>query len=70
MHIKELLKDAYERAAHAKESDDYSGISTGFKELDILLGCFQKSDLIVLAARTFLRKTALALDMMRHATLI
>lgn len=70
VHIKELLKDAYERAAHAKESDDYSGISTGFKELDVLLGGFQKSDLIVLAARPSVGKTALALDMMRHAALI
>jgi replicative DNA helicase len=65
-----LLKDAYERASHAKESDDYSGISTGFKELDVLLGGFQKSDLIVLAARPSVGKTALALDMMRHAALI
>ncbi|HOV17431.1 MAG TPA: replicative DNA helicase [Candidatus Dojkabacteria bacterium] len=70
VHIKDLLKDAYERASHAKESDDYSGISTGFKELDILLGGFQKSDLIVLAARPSVGKTALALDMMRHAALI
>ncbi|HPP18877.1 MAG TPA: replicative DNA helicase [Candidatus Dojkabacteria bacterium] len=70
VHIKELLKDAYERASHSKESDDYSGISTGFKELDVLLGGFQKSDLIVLAARPSVGKTALALDMMRHAALI
>ena len=70
IHLKDLLKDAYERAAHAKESDDYSGISTGFKELDILLGGFQKSDLVVLAARPSVGKTSLALDMMRHAALM
>ncbi len=70
IHIKDLLKDAYERASHAKESDDYAGISTGFKELDILLGGFQKSDLVVLAARPSVGKTSLALDMMRHAALI
>ncbi len=70
IHIKDLLKDAYERAAHATESDDYVGISTGFKELDVLLGGFQKSDLVVLAARPSVGKTSLALDMMRHAALI
>lgn len=70
IHIKDLLKDAYERASHAKESDDYAGISTGFKELDILLGGFQKSDLVVLAARPSVGKTSLALDMMRHAALM
>ncbi|MFA5623237.1 MAG: replicative DNA helicase [Candidatus Dojkabacteria bacterium] len=70
VHVKELLKDAYERASHAKGSDDYSGISTGFRELDVLLGGFQKSDLIILAARPSVGKTALALDMMRNAALI
>ena len=70
VHIKELLKDAYERASHAKENDDYAGISTGFKGVDVLLGGFQKSDLIILAARPSVGKTALALDMMRHASLI
>jgi len=70
VHIKELLKDAYERAAHAKESDDYSGISTGFRELDVLLGGFQKSDLVIVAARPSVGKTSLALDMMRHASLV
>lgn len=70
IHIKDLLKDAYERAAHAKESDDYAGISTGFRELDVLLGGFQKSDLIIVAARPSVGKTSLALDMMRHATLL
>ncbi|NLZ24233.1 replicative DNA helicase, partial [Candidatus Dojkabacteria bacterium] len=69
-HIKELLKDAYERASHAKESDDYSGISTGFRELDVLLGGFQRSDLIIIAARPSVGKTSLALDMMRHAALL
>ncbi len=70
VHVKELLKDAYERAAHAKSTDDYSGISTGFRDLDVLLGGFQKSDLIILAARPSVGKTSLALDMMRHASLV
>lgn len=70
VHVKELLKDAYERAAHAKSSDDYAGISTGFREMDVLLGGFQKSDLIILAARPSVGKTSLALDMMRHAALV
>ncbi len=70
IHIKDLLKDAYERAAHAKNTDDYSGISTGFRDLDVLLGGFQKSDLIIVAARPSVGKTSLALDMMRHAALV
>ncbi len=69
VHIKELLKDAYERAAKAQDSDELRGISTGFKDLDSLLGGYQKSDLIILAARPSVGKTALALDMMRHAAI-
>jgi replicative DNA helicase len=50
-------------------SQEYKGISTGFRELDALLGGFQKSDLIILAARPAVGKTSLALDMIRHASL-
>ncbi|KUK67629.1 MAG: replicative DNA helicase [candidate division WS6 bacterium 36_33] len=70
VHIKDLLKDAYERAERADKDEAYLGISTGFKDLDDLLGGFQKSDLIILAARPSVGKTALALDMMRHAALV
>ena len=70
IHIKELLKDAYERAERADKDEAYLGISTGFKDLDDLLGGFQKSDLIILAARPSVGKTSLALDMLRHAALV
>jgi len=70
IHIKELLKEAYERAAKGKDTDDYKGVSTGFKDLDALLGGFQKSDLVILAARPSVGKTSLTLDMMRHAALV
>lgn len=70
IHIKELLKDAYERAERADNEEAYLGISTGFKDLDDLLGGFQKSDLIILAARPSVGKTSLALDMLRHAALV
>ena len=70
VHIKDLLKDAYERAERADKDEAYLGISTGFKDLDDLLGGFQKSDLIIVAARPSVGKTALALDMMRHVALV
>lgn len=70
LHIKELLKEAYERAERADKDEAYLGISTGFRDLDNLLGGFQKSDLIILAARPSVGKTSLALDMLRHAALV
>jgi len=70
VHIKDLLKDAYERAERADRDEAYLGISTGFKDLDDLLGGYQKSDLIIIAARPSVGKTSLALDMMRHAAMV
>jgi replicative DNA helicase len=70
VHIKDLLREAYERAERADNDEAYLGISTGFKDLDDLLGGFQKSDLIIIAARPSVGKTSLALDMMRHAAMI
>lgn len=66
-HIKDLLKDAYERAETADEGEGTLGVSTGFVMLDKLLGGFQKSDLVILAARPSVGKTSLSLDFVRHA---
>ena len=44
-----------------------SGIPTGFKKLDSLTSGFQKSDLIIIAARPGMGKTALALNCARNA---
>jgi replicative DNA helicase len=44
-----------------------SGVPTGFKKLDTLTSGFQKSDLIIIAARPGMGKTALALNFARNA---
>ncbi|WKZ31342.1 MAG: replicative DNA helicase [Candidatus Dojkabacteria bacterium] len=69
VHIKDLLKDAYERAEKADGDSAVRGVSTGFKDLDALLGGFQQSDLIILAARPSVGKTSLSLDFLRHAAI-
>jgi len=43
-----------------------SGVSTGFKKLDTLTSGLQNSDLIILAARPGMGKTALALNLARN----
>ena len=66
-HIKEDLKDAYERIEKLHQGErKLRGVSTGFEELDNLLSGFQKSDLVVLGARPSFGKTALALDIARN----
>ncbi|MGH6953969.1 MAG: DnaB-like helicase C-terminal domain-containing protein, partial [Alphaproteobacteria bacterium] len=55
------LKDAIEVAEAAFRRDgSLTGVSTGFKDLDVLLGGLHKADLIVLAGRPSMGKTALA----------
>jgi replicative DNA helicase len=45
------------------------GIPTGFPAIDNKLAGFQKSDLIILAARPSMGKTSLALDFARLAAI-
>ncbi len=44
-----------------------TGVPTGFTKLDDMTGGFQKSDLIIIAARPSMGKTALALNIAYHA---
>lgn len=49
-----------------REKGKLRGLATGYVDLDEKLGGLQKSDLVVLAARPSMGKTALALDFMRN----
>lgn len=51
------------------EQDEVTGIASGFKELDLLTGGFQKGDLFVLGARPSVGKTALALHLAARAAM-
>ena len=62
-----LLPDIFARLKRQHESEEKGiseelGVSTGFLELDQLLGGFRKSNLIILGARQSMGKTALALN--------
>jgi len=69
VELKEELSEAWERLDRLHNSGDgLRGVPTGFKELDEKLSGLQKSDLIILAARPSIGKTALALDIARQAS--
>lgn len=62
-HIGGILKESSEDLANrAKLKGALSGLSTGFKDIDDMLSGFQKSDLILLAARPSMGKTALGVN--------
>lgn len=62
--LREDVKIIGERAKHKGE---FTGVETGFIDLDRKTAGFQKSDLIILAARPSMGKTAFALSAFRNA---
>jgi replicative DNA helicase len=68
INIKDALKEAWDRLEKLHQNTgELRGVPTGFKSLDNLLSGFQKSDLIILAARPSVGKTSFALDVARRA---
>lgn len=66
LHI--WLKKTFEYLSDIKShSKGITGVSSGYKKLDLLTSGFQKGDFIVLAARPSMGKTALALSLASHA---
>jgi len=65
--IKSILEAAFNRIDELHKGDHkLRGIPTGFPDLDNILAGFQKSDLVILAARPSIGKTTLALDLARQ----
>lgn len=61
-----LVKEAIERIEHISKQEGLSGIATGFTKLDKVTSGWQPSDLIILAARPGMGKTAFVLSMARN----
>jgi replicative DNA helicase len=65
--IKSILESAFNRIDELHKGDHkLRGIPCGFPDLDNLLAGFQKSDLVIIAARPSIGKTSLALDLARQ----
>jgi replicative DNA helicase len=65
--ITDVLTEAFERIDELHQNKgQIRGVPTGYVDLDNTLAGFQKSDLIILAARPSMGKTSLALDFARN----
>ncbi len=62
-----IMRQALEEIDKARQNTDgISGIATGFRDLDKITSGWQRSDMIVLAARPGMGKTAFVLSMARN----
>ena len=69
--MKSLMKESLETVDRLYNKKALiSGVSTGFLELDKMTSGFQKSDMIVLAARPSMGKTALGLNIAAHVAVV
>ena len=66
-HIKDVLVETYDsiELLHTQKGD-VTGIPTGFRDLDKITAGFQRNDLIIVAARPSVGKTAFALNVAQN----
>jgi replicative DNA helicase len=69
-HIEPIMHRTYERIEQVSSHDgEVTGIPSGFQYLDELTAGFQKSELIIVAARPGMGKTAFVLNVARNAAI-
>jgi len=68
--LRNVLNESFERIdSLSQNKGQLRGLTSGFKDLDHTLSGFQKSDLIILAARPSVGKTSFAMDIVRNAAI-
>jgi replicative DNA helicase len=68
--ISSIVMDTLKEIQEQRESsEDLTGIPSGFRDLDSITGGWQKTDLIILAARPAVGKTAFALNLVMNAAM-
>jgi len=69
VHIKEIVSNTWDRIAEIKENREKGitvGVNSGFESLDKLLNGFKETEMIVLAARPSMGKTAFAINIAQN----
>ena len=65
--VKDALTESFDRLDELhKQGEGLRGVTTGFKDLDDIIAGMQKSNLLILAARPGVGKTALALNIAQN----
>jgi replicative DNA helicase len=65
--FKDTLVETFQRISHLYESGaEVTGLASGFKDLDRITAGFQPSNLVIIAARPSMGKSAFALEIANH----
>jgi replicative DNA helicase len=68
--LKELIWPTMERIEQLQAgAGDVTGVASGFKDLDLLTAGFQRADLVIIAGRPSMGKTAFVLNVVQHAAI-
>lgn len=66
--MKEIVKESFKMIEILYDKKELiTGVPTGFRDIDLLTSGFQASDLVIIAGRPSMGKTALALNIARNA---
>ena len=67
---KEILKDTFKMIESLYDrKEQVTGVPTGFSELDLMTAGFQAGDMLVVAGRPSMGKTAFAINVVEHAAI-
>jgi len=69
VNVKDIIKDVVNRVHEMHETDGVKGVETGFSELDKLTSGFQDGDLIIIAGRPSMGKTAISMNIVEHVAI-
>ena len=68
--LKDIIKDTFENIERLYERKSHiTGVTSGFKDIDKLTAGFQDSDLIIIAGRPSMGKTAFCLNIAENAAI-
>ena len=68
-NVKDIIKDVVNRVHEMQEFKGYKGAETGFSEFDKLTSGLQNGDLIIIAGRPSMGKTALSMNIVEHVAI-
>ncbi|HIL02900.1 MAG TPA: replicative DNA helicase, partial [Candidatus Thioglobus autotrophicus] len=69
VNVKDIIKDVVNRVHEMQESDGVTGLETGFTELDNITSGLQNGDLIIVAGRPSMGKTAFSMNIIEHVAI-